>query len=66
MKATVLIRTAVVSGGGAFPTSRAARPQIDYSVGAGIVADSVPRQEWRETLDKSAVLERLAESKKDQ
>lgn len=91
MKATVLIRTAVISGGGAFQTpglaggkafqaphgnspglsSRAGtgkppppplrqRLVMDYSVGAGIVADSVPEQEWRETLDKAALLDKLA------
>ncbi len=85
LKATVLIRTAVISGGGAFqaprritlsgtPRSEAGTPtpppppspkthmQLDYSVGAGIVADSVPEQEWRETLDKAALLGRLGES----
>ncbi|MCA9281488.1 MAG: anthranilate synthase component I family protein [Phycisphaerales bacterium] len=31
-----------------------ARGTIDYSVGAGIVADSEPGKEWRETLTKAA------------
>ena len=94
MKATVLIRTAVVSGGGslfgggAFQAPRltgggafqappgtavhgpapaadgtpvASTPvRMDYSVGAGIVADSMPEQEWRETLDKAALLANLS------
>jgi para-aminobenzoate synthetase component 1 len=83
LKATVLIRTAVISGGGALqaapgtalqdpslagagkpppPLSPTTRMHMDYSVGAGIVADSVPGQEWRETLDKAALLGRLGES----
>ena len=41
----VLIRTLELEG------SRAS-----YRVGAGIVADSVPEAEWRETLDKAGVL----------
>lgn len=85
LKATVLIRTAVVSAGGAFqaphgsssglvshagagkpppPHSPSTRMRMDYSVGAGIVADSVPEQEWRETLAKAALLARLEETAK--
>ena len=30
--------------------------RIGYSVGGGIVADSEPEAEWRETLDKAAIL----------
>ncbi len=29
---------------------------LDWSVGAGIVADSEPKSEWVETLDKAAVV----------
>jgi para-aminobenzoate synthetase component I len=39
----IAIRTVIVEGGLAH-----------FHVGAGIVADSVPEQEWRETLDKAA------------
>jgi anthranilate/para-aminobenzoate synthase component I len=39
----IAIRTVVVEG-------REAR----FSVGAGVVADSVPEKEWQETLDKAA------------
>jgi len=45
----VMIRTAVVSGG-----------VLDYSVGAGIVAESDPAAEWDETMEKARVMERLA------
>jgi len=92
LKATVLIRTAVISGGGAFQappgiplqdTTHAGAGQpppppppppfpspptltrMDYSVGAGIVADSVPQQEWRETLDKAALLDRVKKLRTD-
>jgi aminodeoxychorismate synthase component I len=40
---SIAIRTAVVSGG-----------RIEFRVGAGIVADSDPAAEYRETLDKAA------------
>lgn len=32
----------------------------DYFAGAGIVADSVPEQEWRETLDKAWMLRKVS------
>ncbi|MGH2823298.1 MAG: chorismate-binding protein, partial [Thermoleophilaceae bacterium] len=35
--------------------------RVYFSVGGGIVADSDPEQEWRETLDKArALIEGLA------
>ena len=40
---SIAIRTLVVEGG-----------RAHFHVGAGIVADSVPVQEWQETLDKAA------------
>lgn len=53
------IRTALISGR-VDPTSRACdaivQGVMDYSVGAGIVADSVAESEWLETLDKAGVL----------
>lgn len=58
----IAIRTAVVRG-----TRAENSPGLDdvslgtlgYGVGAGIVADSVPEQEWQETLDKAGVLRNL-------
>jgi anthranilate/para-aminobenzoate synthase component I len=45
----VAIRTATISGG-----------VVSYGVGAGIVADSEPGAEWRETMDKAGVFLRAA------
>jgi para-aminobenzoate synthetase component 1 len=42
MDTSIGIRTAVVSGG-----------RVYFSAGGGIIADSVPAQEYRETLDKA-------------
>lgn len=42
MDLSVAIRTAVIRGG-----------ELRYGVGAGIVADSDPQSEWRETLQKA-------------
>jgi para-aminobenzoate synthetase component 1 len=59
---SVAIRTALITG-----TAGDRSPDwiedgvLDYSVGAGIVADSDPESEWRETLDKAGVLEVGAE-----
>ena len=44
----VAIRTATITRQGNAGTI------LDYSVGAGIVADSVPEEEWEETLHKAA------------
>jgi para-aminobenzoate synthetase component 1 len=46
---SIAIRTALVSGG-----------RLDYSVGAGIVAESEPGAEWAETLDKARGIMDLA------
>lgn len=43
----ILIRTAYLKAGRAY-----------WQVGAGVVADSVPAKEWRETLDKAKGIER--------
>ena len=51
----VAIRTAVVAGR-ADATGRFTDAAIEYAVGAGIVADSDPEAEWRETLDKAGLL----------
>ncbi len=42
---SIAIRTAVFQG-----------QTVEFGVGAGIVADSLPAQEWQETLDKAAGL----------
>lgn len=54
----VAIRTALVGGCAANPLLRdhITRGTLEYSVGAGIVADSRPEAEWQETLDKAGVL----------
>ncbi|MBY0261622.1 MAG: anthranilate synthase component I family protein [Phycisphaerales bacterium] len=59
------IRTAVIDGDGfdedaPKPLIRGAT--LHYGVGAGIVADSVPRAEWLETLDKAGALLKPARS----
>jgi anthranilate/para-aminobenzoate synthase component I len=67
---SIAIRTALLTratGPTALRRASAGLPQIsactlDYSVGAGIVADSDPDSEWAETLAKAAVLERLSPS----
>jgi len=61
----VAIRTAMVDGS---PPGQGADEALDevrdgvleYRVGAGIVAESNPAAEWRETLDKAAVVLALA------
>lgn len=55
----VAIRTAVITGRPARLPGEFEGGTLDYSVGAGIVADSDPQGEWRETLDKAGVLDRL-------
>ena len=50
MRANVMIRTAAVS------RDASENRVLDYSAGAGIVADSEPADEWAETLAKSRIL----------
>jgi para-aminobenzoate synthetase component 1 len=52
----VAIRTALVRGDPGGSPGQIRRGVLDYSVGAGIVADSDPASEWRETLDKAGIL----------
>ncbi|HRQ72785.1 MAG TPA: chorismate-binding protein [Phycisphaerales bacterium] len=52
---SVAIRTAVVTGR-ADATGLFTDAAFEYAVGAGIVADSDPEAEWRETLDKAGPL----------
>ncbi|MBK7403575.1 MAG: anthranilate synthase component I family protein [Phycisphaerales bacterium] len=53
----VAIRTVVIEGPVCGETGEFVDAEISYCVGAGIVADSDPESEWRETLDKARVLE---------
>ena len=62
----VAIRTAAITGEPARPGPvgfESAR--LDYGVGAGIVADSDPLAEWRETIVKAGILRGVAESVED-
>ena len=55
----VAIRTATITGspkGEGHARDAFADATLDYSVGAGIVADSDPASEWEETLAKASVL----------
>ncbi|MCC6951126.1 MAG: anthranilate synthase component I family protein [Phycisphaerales bacterium] len=54
---SVAIRTALVRGGRGPGRGDVARGTLQYSVGAGIVAESDPHGEWLETLDKAGVIE---------
>ncbi|MCE7972899.1 MAG: anthranilate synthase component I family protein [Leptolyngbya sp. PLA1] len=54
---SVAIRTALVRGEAGRARGEVTRGTLEYSVGAGIVADSDPRSEWLETLDKAGVIE---------
>ncbi len=53
------IRTLCITGRGPAPGVFESAV-VDYSAGAGIVADSVPEQEWRETLDKAWMLRKVS------
>ncbi len=53
------IRTLCITGRGPAPGVFDSAV-VDYSAGAGIVADSVPEQEWRETLDKAWMLRKVS------
>lgn len=57
---SVAIRTAVVRGRPAGANRDAIDGRFSYSVGAGIVADSDPAAEWRETIEKAGVLRAIA------
>jgi para-aminobenzoate synthetase component I len=50
------IRTALVRGRAGGARDEVLEGELSYSVGAGIVADSDPGCEWRETLDKAGML----------
>jgi len=54
---SVAIRTALVRGVAGPDRGSVTRGLLEYSVGAGIVAESDPRSEWLETLDKAGVIE---------
>lgn len=56
----IAIRTACISGAAGSTLDAVGNADLRFGVGAGIVADSVPELEWRETLDKARVLLDLA------
>lgn len=59
----IAIRTAMIEGPPRAGTlDGVADGTISYSVGAGIVADSDPEAEWRETMDKAAVFLRCVDA----
>lgn len=53
----VAIRTIVIEGPADPETGIFENAELSYCVGAGIVADSDPESEWRETIAKARVLE---------
>jgi para-aminobenzoate synthetase component 1 len=55
---TALVREPVWKG----EPDRIEDGEISYSVGAGIVAESVPRREWEETMQKAGVMRGLGAS----
>ena len=57
----VAIRTAIVTGRSSTP-GIIEQGEVSYPVGAGIVADSDPASEWRETLDKARAFIGLSQS----
>jgi len=57
----VAIRTAIVTGQ-SNSSGLIEQGEVSYPVGAGIVADSDPASEWRETLDKARAFIELAQS----
>lgn len=57
----VAIRTACIRGKvGGIAADEIGDGELSYSVGAGIVADSAPSEEWRETLVKAGVITGLS------
>lgn len=76
MTLSVAIRTAVVHAQGdqtntPTPSRRCPIDHVEdgtlcYCAGAGIVVDSVPRAEWRETLDKARIMEDVASAGAEQ
>ncbi len=58
---SVAIRTGVIRGAAAAGgLDRIAAGRLSYRVGAGIVADSDPREEWRETMVKAGAVRGIA------
>jgi anthranilate/para-aminobenzoate synthase component I len=57
----IAIRTACIQGRRAAQPDQLIDGSLRFGVGAGIVADSDPEQEWRETLDKARVLTDLVD-----
>ncbi len=62
LRLSVSIRTAMVHGrADASGAGCVEDGTLDYSAGAGIVADSDPKSEWNETLAKAGILDALRE-----
>ncbi len=60
---SVAIRTATIAGLASNPLRACEiEGELDFPAGAGIVADSNPREEWNETLAKADALRRTLES----
>jgi para-aminobenzoate synthetase component 1 len=59
LELSIAIRTALITGRPGDTPGEIESGTLDYSVGAGIVADSRPEAEWRETLDKAATITSL-------
>jgi para-aminobenzoate synthetase component 1 len=59
----IAIRTALIRGDAPQGTTRDAfaSAELEYAVGAGIVADSDPGSEWDETIAKADAIRRIAE-----
>ena len=57
----IAIRTMLLSGGREVGRFDRLRGTLDYAAGGGIVADSDPGQEYRESLDKTAVARAVLE-----
>ena len=55
----VAIRTMVLTGERPEGSWGCLRGLLDYGVGGGIVADSLPTAEYRETMDKAVILRRV-------
>ncbi len=53
---SIAIRTALIEGVANARPGTFERATLRYSVGAGIVADSTPESEWRETLQKARAI----------
>lgn len=65
LRLNVAIRTARLSGERRAENWSELQGTFSYGVGGGIVADSQPREEYRESMDKAAILRALVERPSD-